>query len=43
MYTKLKNMRGITVCQNVKVDNVVATDKEKEEIKQLLESGVNIL
>ena len=43
VYTKIKNMKGITVCQNVKVDGVVATDEEKNEIKQLLESGVNIL
>jgi hypothetical protein len=43
IFTKLKNMKGITVCQNVKIDGVVATDSEKDEIKQLLESGVNIL
>lgn len=43
IYTKIGNMRGITVCQNVKIDGVVATDAEKDEIKQLLESGVNIL
>ena len=43
IYTKIGNMKGITVCQNVKLDGVVATDTEKDEIKQLLESGVNIL
>lgn len=37
---KLSTFTGFTICSNPHITGIVATDAEKEEIKQLLESGV---
>lgn len=36
----LSSLSGFTKCKNVKLYNVTATEQEKSQIKQLLESGV---
>lgn len=37
---KLNTFKGFTICSNPHITGINATDAEKEEIKQLLESGV---
>lgn len=37
---KLNDFKGFTVCGNPHITGINATDAEKEEIKQLLESGI---
>lgn len=37
---KIGDLSGFTVCENVNVSGIVATETEKQQIKQLLESGV---